>query len=59
MKTFSSIWFEHVPRAHSKRGDLLATLAPNIDVPDKAVDVWIMKRTLPAMAMDLFFEEFG
>lgn len=54
MKTFSSIWFEHVPRAH-KYGDLLATLAPNNYVPDKAIDVWIIKRTSPTMVMDLFF----
>lgn len=40
-------------RVHDKRADALATLSLKVDIPDDAVEVKIMKRTLRAIATDL------
>lgn len=50
MKSFSNILSDHMPGVHNKHADALATMASKIDVPDKTIDVQIMKSTLRAMA---------
>lgn len=46
IRYFSHIQFKCVPRAHDKHSDALAILASKIDIPDKAVDLRITKKTL-------------
>lgn len=46
IKSFSSIQFEHVPRAQNKHADALATLASKVDIPDETADVKITMKTL-------------
>lgn len=52
VKSFSSIQFEHVPQVHNKHADVLATLASEVDIVDKVVDVKVIKKTLRATAAD-------
>lgn len=52
-KSFSSIQFEHVPRAQNKLADALAMLASKVDIPDEVTNVKVMKKTLRATATEL------
>lgn len=46
VKSFSSIQFNHVPRAHNKHVDDFAPLVQKIDNRDEVVDVRVIKNTL-------------
>lgn len=46
MKSFSNILFDNMPGAHNKYANALAKLASKFDVPNKTIDVQIMKSTL-------------
>lgn len=50
---FLLIQFEHVPREYNKQADTLATLASNIDILDKSIDVNTVKNSLQAITADL------
>lgn len=56
IKSFSSIQFEHVPRAQNKHADDLATLASKVDIPEEEASVKIMTKTLRATATELIPE---
>lgn len=45
-KSFSSIQFEHIPRAQNKHADTLATLASKVDIPNETANVKVTKNTL-------------
>lgn len=53
IRSFSHIKFEHMPRAHNKHLDDLATLASKIDILGKANNVSTMRKTLQAATTDL------
>lgn len=53
IRSFSHIKFEHVPRAHNKHVDALVTLDSKIVIPDEAIDVKIIKKTLQVTVVDL------
>lgn len=42
-----------MPRAHNKHADTLASMASKIDIPDKAMDVKITKKTFRVTTSDL------
>lgn len=56
IKSFSSIQFEHVPRAPNKHADALATLASKMGFPDEVTNVKLIKKMLRATATELFLE---
>lgn len=45
-RSFSFVQFDHVLRAHNKHINALATLASKTEVPDKTVDMIIIKKIL-------------
>lgn len=47
-----------MPGAHNKYANALAKLASKFDVPNKTIDVQIMKSTLWAIVTDLFPNSF-
>lgn len=56
-ESFSSIQFEHVTRLYNKHADALATLSTRVDIPNEAVDMKIIKKTLQPTTVDFILTE--
>lgn len=56
IKYFSSIQFEHVPRAQNKYVDALATLASKADILEKETNIKAVKKMLRATTTELIPE---
>lgn len=53
INSFNHIHLAHMPQAHNRHAESLATLASKVDIPDDTIDVSIIYKTLQATAVDL------